>query len=62
MSVLYGHVVAFRALAEALSTEANEIGDDLNAVLLARISAAYGRAAEKLAAQIQADIEKPRGW
>ena len=57
MSVLAPHIRAARALAEAFAFEANECGDERNALLLVRMSASYTRAADDLQAQQQAEYQ-----
>jgi hypothetical protein len=55
MSALAGHAKAMRALAEAFAFEGNECGDDRNALLLCRVSAAFSRAALSLGETARAE-------
>lgn len=56
MSALLPFMTANRSLAEAFAFEANECGDEPNALLLTRISAAYSRSANDLEAKIRAAV------
>lgn len=61
MSQLTPFIRAFRAEAEALAYEANECGDEQNALLLTRLSAAKSRAAKSLEQQIADDLARGPG-
>lgn len=56
MSYLTDHAIAARSLAEAFAFEANECGDDRNALLLTRMSSAYSRAAADMETKVGCSI------
>lgn len=56
MSALLPHAKAARLLAEAFSEQAAECGDEANALILARMAAAYAIGARKIADAALAEL------